>query len=168
MANEDDLEQTSASEPKQDILDPSSPKKKNWLRISLTTALVLVVVGLAAYRAIPYLQIGYGILWFTTASESHEDRYGDIDRILEKLDYTTAGAVVEESYDNSNHPLDPASFEATVQGPDAFATLSERLLEAMSGRHCSTSETATRCTRGNPSVRVLQQTDGTVLIQIRD
>lgn len=167
MANEDrNLEQTVEAERATSAM---SKKKHNWPRTILVIALFLVVAGLGLYKIAPLFQVAHGFFWFTTASESHEERYGDIDRLLDRLEYSELGSVIDEGYDGSSHPLDPASFEATIRSSnEKFNELKSKIEAIDLPGDCSVTETSIACSDGSPAIVASKDRNEIITLTVRD
>lgn len=88
-----------------------------------------------------------------------EERYSRIDSVKNKIDFESAGQIVEEDY-SGDGVFSGSIYEITIKGEDSFEKIIPQVLAAASdSTNCDISEDQLSCViNNNPSIRV--GTDG--------
>lgn len=83
-----------------------------------------------------------------------EERYQFINQVKDDLDYSSAGNIVSERYDEGDGVFSPSFFLANVEGPGAFSILQQRV-QSLPGAECQlVRDTQTRCQVGQIDVSI--------------
>jgi hypothetical protein len=114
-----------------------------------------------------------GILLFSSCSvitqfipPSDEVRYKYVNQIKSDLDYSSAGEVVEESYDNGGGVVAPSVFHSTIKGSKAFDTLSSRV-QALPYADCAVSTFQAKCKIKHVNIDITKADNAEDLVELR-
>lgn len=139
---------------------PKKTRKQKAVIWSLAVA--AVVITLWYIRPLIFGVFALFILLFST--ESHEERYGEIDHVLEVIDYKNSGVILQEGYDGSRHPMNTASFEATIEGEEAFHLFKDRAKEIYNYDNCKVLPDEVICRSPDPTFLLYTEKGNTKLI----
>lgn len=164
------------SKPPEDSLPPGSPippgsseyklqkpkKTRKQKAVIWSLAVAAVVATLWYIRPLIFGVFALFIILFST--ESHEERYGEIDHVLEVIDYKNSGVILQEGYDGSRHPMNTASFEATIEGEEAFHLFKDRAKALYDYDECHITKESVSCRYSYPSINISISEENTLIL----
>lgn len=116
--------------------------------------------------------LGIGLISVTALSLSgcgftplpDEERYSRIDSVKNKIDFESAGQIVEEDY-SGDGVFSGSIYEITIKGEDSFEKIAPQVLNAASdSSNCDVDKTSVICIRrNNPSIRLYNNGNTTTL-----
>ena len=129
--------------------------------------LAIWFLAVAAFFAIIWSFRPLLLLLFTAVAilfniESHEERYGEIDHVLEVIDYKNSGVILQESY-NGIDPFAPTVFKATMKGEEAFHLIKDKAKDFYDYDKCKISEKVVSCYKLSPNFSMSMKTGNTTI-----
>lgn len=119
--------------------------------------------------------IGIGLITLSALSlsgcglipPSDEQRYRLINEVKNSLDYTSAGEITKEGYDDNNGVFSPSIFAAQIKGESTFDTLSARIKEIPEIECTAMSAIQVRCEKGQVTIGLKRDSPNDSLVKLR-
>lgn len=157
MSQYDDSQSTS------EVPKYQSPEVDKYRKYKHTKAQKTIIVILLSITAIILLLPIIWIFIFAAKMLPGPDRFGEINHVLEVIDYREAGEIIEEKYSGAGG-ISPVYFDATIKGEEAFDSLKNKAIAFYGSEKCTQSDGYLRCA-GQLSVSVK---NGETSVKIED